>query len=117
MHGLMLVFSLSLGPDHPGGDSWFAADKAKHFFTAAFVQVLSYGAFHSTGLSPNVSLAGATVVSSAASIGKELHDRATGGVVSYRDLTYDGAGVLAATVLLRRAERQSDADFRPRTVY
>jgi putative lipoprotein len=105
MHALVLVFALRFGPEHPGGDSWFGADKAKHFFTAAFVQTLSYGGFRSIGLSPNASLAGATVVSSAASIGKELHDRATGGVVSYRDLTYDGAGVLGASVLLRRTER------------
>jgi uncharacterized protein YfiM (DUF2279 family) len=105
MHALVLVFALHWGPEHPGGDSWFAADKAKHFFTAAFVQTLSYGAFRTTGLSPNVSLAGATAVSSSVSIGKELYDRASGGVVSYRDLTYDGAGIVGATILLRRTER------------
>jgi putative lipoprotein len=105
MHGLMLVFALHLGPEHPGGDSWFGADKAKHFFTAAFVQTLSFGALRSTRLSPNASMAGATLVSSAASIGKELNDRASGSGFSLKDLTYDGAGIVGATVLLRRTER------------
>jgi uncharacterized protein YfiM (DUF2279 family) len=105
MRGLMLVFALHLGQDHPHGDSWFAADKVKHFFTAAFVQSLSFGSLRSAGLSYDAALAGATVASSAASVGKELNDRASGGVVSFKDLTYDGAGILAATALLRRTER------------
>src|SRR5205807_4282953 len=51
MRGFLLVFALHFGPEHPSGDSWFAPDKAKHFFTAAFVQTLSFGALRSTGLS------------------------------------------------------------------
>jgi uncharacterized protein YfiM (DUF2279 family) len=105
MRGLALVFALHFGQDHPSGDRWFAADKAKHFFTAAFVQSLSFGTLRSTGLSRTSSLTGATLVSSAVSIGKEISDRASGGVASYKDLTYDGAGIAAATVFLRRTER------------
>jgi putative lipoprotein len=105
MRGLVLVFALHLGQEHPRGDSWFGADKAKHFFMAAFVQSLSFGALRSAGLSRNASLTGATVTSTAASIGKEISDRASGGVVSLKDLTYDGAGILGATVLLRRTDR------------
>jgi len=37
MRSFVLVFALHLGQDHPRGDSWFAADKVKHFFTAALV--------------------------------------------------------------------------------
>jgi uncharacterized protein YfiM (DUF2279 family) len=105
MHGLMLVFALHLGPEHPGGDSWFGADKAKHFFTAAFVQTLSYGGLRATGLSRNASLAGATVVSSSVSLGKEVSDRRSGGAFSGKDLVWDAAGIAGATVLLRRTER------------
>jgi len=105
MRGLMFVIALRLGPEHPGGDSWFAADKAKHFFTAAFVQTLSFGALRTTGLSRNPSLVGATVVSSAVSVGKEVKDRASGGSFSPKDLTWDAAGIGGATVLLRRTER------------
>jgi uncharacterized protein YfiM (DUF2279 family) len=105
MHGLVLVFALHFGPEHPGGDSWFAADKAKHFFTAAFVQTLSFGGLRATGLHRNASLVGATTVSSSVSIGKELHDRSSGGVFSLKDLAWDAAGIGAATALLRRTER------------
>ena len=105
MHHLVLVFALHLGPEHPGGDSWFGADKPKHFFAAAFVQTLSFGALRSTRLPPNASLVGATVVSSAVSVGKELHDRASGGIFSVKDLTWDAAGIGGATALLRRTER------------
>ncbi|MGH7634684.1 MAG: hypothetical protein ACRENC_13200, partial [Gemmatimonadaceae bacterium] len=105
MRGLMLVFALHFGPEHPGGDSWFSADKAKHFFTASFVQTLSYGGFRTTGMSPNASLAGATVVSSVVSVGKEVWDRHSGGAFSLKDLTWDGAGIAAAAVLVRRTER------------
>lgn len=105
MHGLVLVFALHFGPEHPGGDSWFGADKAKHFFTAAFVQTLSFGGLRATGLSRSASIAGATLISSSVSVGKELHDRSSGGVVSFKDLTWDAAGIAGATALLRRTER------------
>ena len=105
MHGLVLVFALHFGPEHPGGDAWFGADKVKHVFAAAFVQTLSFGALRSTKLSTNASLAGATVMSSAVSVGKELSDRASGGSFSVKDLTWDATGIGAATVLLRRTER------------
>lgn len=105
MRGLVFVIALRFGPEHPGGDSWFAADKAKHFFTAAFVQTLSFGALRTTGLSRNASLAGATLVSSAVSVGKELEDRSSGGAFSLKDLTWDAAGIGGATVLLRRTDR------------
>ncbi len=105
MHALVLVFALHFGPEHPGGDRWLGADKAKHFFAAAFVQTLSFGGLRSMGLSRNASLAGATVVSSAVSVGKELRDRASGGVFSGKDLTWDAAGIGSATLLLRRTDR------------
>ena len=31
MHGLMLVFAMHFGPEHPGGDSWFARIKRSTF--------------------------------------------------------------------------------------
>ena len=105
MRGLMFVFALRFGPEHPGGDTWFGADKAKHFFTAAFVQTLSFGGFRSTGLSRNASLLGATAVSSAVSVGKEIRDRASGGEFSVKDVTWDAAGIASATILLRRTDR------------
>jgi len=49
MRGFLLLFSLHFGDEHPGGDRWFATDKAKHFFTAAFVQSASFGGLRYLG--------------------------------------------------------------------
>ena len=105
MRGLLLVFSLHFHDEHPRGDRWFSADKAKHFFTAAFVQSVSYGGIRSLGVSHRSSLVGATATSAVVSIGKEVSDSRAGGHASGRDLVWDAGGIIAATALLRRAER------------
>jgi len=103
MRGLVFLFSLHFGT--PAGDRWFAPDKAKHFFTAALVQSSSFSAFRGTGMSRISSLVGATVVTSIVSVGKELYDRRYGGDPSLKDLAWDGAGLAAATALLRQTAR------------
>jgi uncharacterized protein YfiM (DUF2279 family) len=114
MHGLLLVFSLHLGGvrspaafrDSSGyADRWFARDKAQHFFMAAFIQTTAFGSLRAAGLSRNASLAGATVATSAVSVGKELWDRTHHGDPSFKDLTWDAAGMAAATALVARARR------------
>lgn len=105
MRGLLLLFTLNRS-DAGGGDHWFAADKAKHFFAAAFVQSASFSALRAVGASRTGALAGATAVSAAVSIGKELRDmRTPGGDPSWKDLTWDGVGILAASALLVHTER------------
>jgi uncharacterized protein YfiM (DUF2279 family) len=103
MRMLALVVGLHFGQEHPGGDSWFSADKAKHFFMAAFVQSVTYTSLRSVGLNRDASLGGATVMSVGVSVGKEVHDRRHGGAFSGKDLVWDGAGIAAASVLVRRA--------------
>ena len=105
MRAFLLVFSLHLHDEHPGGDRWFSADKAKHFFTAAFVQSASYGGIRSLGASHRSSLVGASAVGAAVSIGKEVSDARAGGRASGKDLVWDAGGMIAASVLLRRTER------------
>ena len=105
MRGFLLVFSLHFHHEHPRGDRWFSADKAKHFFTAAFVQSASYGGIRSFGVGHRSSLAGASAVSAIVSIGKEVSDSRAGGKVSVRDLAWDAGGMIAASALLRRTER------------
>ena len=105
MHGLVLLFTLHFGDAPASGDRWLSADKAKHFFTSAFVQSASFSAFREVRVSRKGSLIGATAMSAAVGVGKELYDRKFGGDPSFRDLAADGAGILAATVLLRRTER------------
>lgn len=105
MRGLALMFALHFGQEHPSGDRWFAADKAKHFFTAALVQSMSFSALRTVGVSRTGSLIGASVLTGAVSVGKELYDRRTGGDASLKDLTWDAAGMAAASLLLAHTER------------
>jgi uncharacterized protein YfiM (DUF2279 family) len=104
MRGILLVFTLHFGEEHPQGDRWFSSDKAKHFFAAAFVQSASFGGLRVIGASRSWSLAGATVVASGVSIGKEVFDARSGGTASAKDLTWDLAGMIAASAALRRTE-------------
>ena len=99
MRGLALLFTLHFGDEHSGGDRWLAADKMKHFFMAAFVQSASFSAMRATGMSKSSSLLGATALTAGVSVGKEIHDQRSGGVVSYKDLTWDVAGMAAGAAL------------------
>jgi uncharacterized protein YfiM (DUF2279 family) len=105
MRELALLFTLHFGDDHSQGDRWFSSDKAKHFATAAFVQSVSFSGFRVLGVSRSGSLVGASVVTGAVSVGKEVHDRRVGGSFSAKDLTWDIGGLLAASLLLHRTER------------
>jgi uncharacterized protein YfiM (DUF2279 family) len=105
MRGLVLMFTLHFGDDHPNGDRWWSADKAKHFATAAFVQSVAFSGLRVVGVGQTGALVGATVVTSAVSVGKEIHDRRSGGSLSVKDLTWDAGGLLAASLLLHRTER------------
>ncbi len=108
MRGLALLFTLHWGGgggDHSGGDRWFSADKAKHFVTAAFVQSASFSALRLTGANRGNALAGATLVASATSVGKEVYDQHSGGTASAKDLSWDAAGIVAASALLVHTER------------
>ena len=85
-------------------DSWFGADKIKHFLLAGFIQSAGYSALRATSLDHRSSLLGATAVSAGVSLGKELSDRRTTGF-SFPDLAWDAAGIGASTALLDRIQR------------
>jgi putative lipoprotein len=104
--GLAIAITLGFGRHEPNPpDRWFGADKAKHYFSAVFVQSVTYTALRSARLSSGASLAGATLTAGAASVGKELWDRGGRGTPSWKDLTWDAAGMGTAAVLLRRTQR------------
>jgi uncharacterized protein YfiM (DUF2279 family) len=105
MRAFALLFTMHFGGEHPGGDRWFAPDKAKHFFMAAFVQSASFSALRSTGVRWNGSIAGATAATAIVSIGKEARDARTGGEASVKDLVWDAGGAAGATVLLHQTGR------------
>jgi uncharacterized protein YfiM (DUF2279 family) len=101
---LALVFALYMS-FNDSGDRWFAVDKIKHFFMAAFVQSASFSALRLSGLGRRQSLVGATAVAGMVSIGKELYDLRSGGDPSFKDLAWDGAGIVAANVVLSHTQR------------
>jgi uncharacterized protein YfiM (DUF2279 family) len=100
--GLLIAVSLSWGGARETNDRWFSVDKTKHFFTAAMVQSVSFTTLRTAGVSKNQALVGATVVSGAASIGKELMDMRRAGTPSAKDLVWDAAGMAAAGAVLHR---------------
>ena len=105
MLALLLAIQLHGPGDHPAGDSWFGADKVKHFFMGAFVQSVAYSAIRASGANHSGSLAGAAAVTAGVSLGKEFWDAHSGGTPSARDVVWDAAGGAAAALLLQRAVR------------
>ena len=85
-------------------NTWFGADKVKHFVTSFFVQSVSYSALRLAGARPHASLAGATAVTAAVGVAKEVHDRRSYGLFSTGDLLWDAAGIGTASVILSRAK-------------
>ena len=101
-----LAFALTFGaPADRPRDSWFGADKIKHFATSAALQCMSYGALRATNADHRSSLLGASVITVTVGVGKELHDRRATGLFSVRDLAWDAAGAGAATAVLVHVER------------
>lgn len=99
---LVLVGLLRAG----GGDSWFASDKLKHFFLSAFVQSVSYSVMQVTTHGSRSSLLlSASATSAVVGIGKEIHDSRVKGEFSVRDLSWDAAGIGAATLMLSKTRQ------------
>ena len=108
MRTLVLVLSL-WAPGGGGGagegrgrDSWLSADKIEHFFISAFVQSVSYSTLRTMRASHDGALVGASALTLAVGVGKEIHDDRVGESFSVRDLAWDAAGAGAAAVLLSR---------------
>src|SRR5829696_1583304 len=99
---LALALQLTKPPDH-----WFGADKIKHLFVAAFTQTVAYNALQAAKVDHGGAMAGAWAVTTAVSVGKEIHDRRTTGLFSVRDLVWDAAGAGVASLLLSHSVRGS----------
>jgi len=101
----MLLFTLHFGEEPRGSDPWFSSDKAKHFFTSAFVQSLSFSTLRASGLRSGPSLVGASAITTLFGVGKEVRDFRRAGDPSVKDLVWDAAGAASASLLLHRTER------------
>ena len=90
---------------HRFPDRWFARDKAEHFVTSAVIQVAVFGALRMTGVRQSRALLAASVVTAGAGISKEVWDAQGHGDPSWRDLTWDGIGIVAGSGLAVWADR------------
>ncbi len=95
---LVLAFAFTLST--PPGDRWTGSDKVKHFLAAAAIQSLAYAALHRNDTTRRAALWQASMVTTAASLGKEIVDQRRGGRFSGRDLAWDAGGAGAATVAI-----------------
>jgi uncharacterized protein YfiM (DUF2279 family) len=102
MVGLTLLLTLHLAGPVRSTDQWFSSDKAKHFITSAFVESLSFSALRTARVSKTRALVGASIAAGTIGAGKELYDRRFGGDPSLKDLAADGAGMLAAALILAK---------------
>ena len=103
---LALALSLNAPPDN-----WFGSDKLKHFFIAAFTQTVAYSALQAARVDHDPALIGAWAITATVSVAKEVHDRRSYGLFSYRDLVWDAAGAGVATLVIAKTVRTpSDAE-------
>jgi uncharacterized protein YfiM (DUF2279 family) len=87
-------------------DSWFGADKIKHFFMSAFIESVAYSALQAARVNHRAAFGGAIGVTMAVGVGREIHDKRTpGNIFSVRDLTWDAVGATAGAVLLAQTRR------------
>jgi uncharacterized protein YfiM (DUF2279 family) len=86
-------------------DAWFSSDKVQHFFSSFFVQSVSYGGLRELRVGHVPSLALASGVTVTIGVGKEVHDSRHQGDPSYKDLAWDLAGLLSASLLLAHTRR------------
>ena len=78
MRPIVLAFSVSWSALADPG-SMFGADKAKHFFLGAFTQSMGHAVLRTAGAGDDIAIAGAWAGTLAAGVGKEIHDRRSGG--------------------------------------
>ena len=103
---LALAVSLTAPPDN-----WFGSDKLKHFFIAAFTHTVAYSALQAARVHHDQALVGAWAVTATVSVAKEVRDRRSYGLFSYRDLVWDAAGAGVATLVIANTVRSpSDAE-------
>ena len=71
MPTIALLFTHHFGaaPSAPSADRWIAPDKAKHFFTSAFLQSVSFSVLRSARVGKTGALIGATALTATVGVG------------------------------------------------
>jgi putative lipoprotein len=86
-------------------DSWFGVDKIKHFFLSAFVTSVSYSAIQAAGANRKTAMTGAVGASLAVGVAREVYNRRTTKLFSFKDLAWDAAGTAAAAAMLNQTRK------------
>jgi uncharacterized protein YfiM (DUF2279 family) len=106
IYRLCLVVNLVYAQAVPVHDSWFGADKIKHFFMSVFVESVTYSALQAARVNHRTALGGAIGFTMAIGVAREIHDKRTPGKwFSYQDLTWDAVGATAGAVMLAHTRR------------
>lgn len=86
-------------------DSFLGLDKPKHFLLSFFIESGAFSSLQAAGTGRRAAGIGATAVTAAIGIGREIHDRRTKGLFSVGDLLWDVLGAGTAVVMLRHTYR------------
>jgi putative lipoprotein len=97
---LVLSVNLIFAQAAVARDSWFGADKIKHFFLSAFATSLSYSALQAAGANRRTAMTGAVAASLTVGVARESYNLRTTKVFSLKDLTWDAIGTAAAAAML-----------------
>jgi uncharacterized protein YfiM (DUF2279 family) len=86
------------------GDAWLGEDKVRHLSMSYALVVFGTGAARGAGIDARPAEFAAVVGAAAAGVLKEVHDRARGGIFSYRDIAWNVAGIAAGILVVRSAQ-------------
>jgi putative lipoprotein len=97
---LVVAVAVLLRPSAAAGrDDWLGRDKALHFGVTFTLAGAGYAAAAPLHRTPVARLGLVATLVMATGIAKEMHDRATGGDPSLRDLAWDGVGTATGLVV------------------
>lgn len=101
---ILLAGSLSFGGpkrEQPS-DRWLGRDKLYHFAASAVIHSTTHAVLRANGHGYRDAAWTAAGVTVTIGVAKELWDRHSGRVVSYKDLVADAAGTGTGAILMRR---------------
>jgi uncharacterized protein YfiM (DUF2279 family) len=82
-------------------DPWLGSDKFRHAWMSYAVTAFAFAGAQAVDVEARSALRLSVGVAGVGGVGKELHDRRSGGSFSGRDLLADAVGILAAYMILR----------------
>ncbi len=101
----LALLRVPLDSSRAPGDPWLGRDKAKHFGAAVVVQSMGYALMRRHGAARAPAQWRAAALTTALGVGKELWDGQGHGDASWRDVTWDGIGLVVGATLVHSLDR------------